>query len=421
MGLNPYPKYKDSGIEWLGEVPKHWNLQKLRYLFNIKKNIAGKEGYDVLSITQQGIKIKDVESNEGQLALDYTKYQLVEIGDFAMNHMDLLTGYVDISQYRGVTSPDYRVFSLREESDSAPKYFLYLLQLCYQYKLFYHLGQGVSGFGRWRLPKEEFNNYIFPLPLPEEQKAIVSFLEPEASIIDALIAKKQRQIELLQEKRTVLISHAVTKGLNPNVKMKDSGVEWLGEVPEHWEIRRLKHVIKCLDGKRIPLNSEQRGQMQGDYPYWGANCIVDYVNDWLFDEELVLLGEDGAPFFEPNKDVAFYVSGKIWVNNHTHVLRPKGIIPKYLSYLLNVVDYRAFVFGSTRDKLTQDDMREIPVQLVPPQEQKAIVTYLDNETNKISILISKIEKSIEKLREYHATLISAAVTGKIDVRGEKAA
>lgn len=102
---------------------------------------------------------------------------------------------------------------------------------------------------------------------------------------------------------------------------KDSGVEWLGEIPEGWEVKRLRHVTKCFDGQRIPLNSEQHGNMQGNYPYWGANGIVDYVNEWIFDENLVLLGEDGAPFFEPFKDVAFIVSGKIWVNNHIHVLR----------------------------------------------------------------------------------------------------
>jgi hypothetical protein len=114
MSFPRYPKYKDSGVEWLGQVPEHWEVQRVRWLCEIKKRIAGELGYEVLSITQQGVKVKDLESNEGQLSMDYSKYQLVEVGDFAMNHMDLLTGYVDISNVRGVTSPDYRVFSIRD-------------------------------------------------------------------------------------------------------------------------------------------------------------------------------------------------------------------------------------------------------------------------------------------------------------------
>ena len=138
---------------------------------------------------------------------------------------------------------------------------------------------------------------------------------------------------------------------------KDSGIEWLGEIPAHWEVKRLTWLTKCLDGKRIPLNAEERGRMQGDYPYWGANSIVDYVDRWLFDEELVLLGEDGAPFFDKSRPVAFRVRGKIWVNNHAHVLRPQSTVDaEFLAHALNCIDYRAFIDGSTRDKLTQSDM-----------------------------------------------------------------
>ena len=178
-------------------------------------------------------------------------------------------------------------------------------------------------------------------------------------------------------------------------------------------------MTECLDGQRVPVNAEERALMQGEYPYWGANGILDYVDSWLFDEPLVLLGEDGAPFFEPHKPVAFYVCGKIWVNNHAHVLRPRaGTEPRFLSHVLNTVDYRAFIGGTTRDKLTQDDMRSIPIQLPNEKEQRAIADFLDRETGKIDALIAKIEEAIKLLKEYRTALISAAVTGKIDVRDE---
>lgn len=209
-GLNPDVPMKDSGVEWLGKIPKHWQTKRVKYLFAIKKRIVGTLGFDILSITQQGIVIKDIEANTGQFSMDYSKYQLVDQGDFAMNHMDLLTGFVDISNYLGVTSPDYRVFSSIDKNNYSPLYSLYLFQNAYLNKIFYALGQGVSNFGRWRLPTEQFNNFILPIPPREEQQAIVDFLEDERSKIDALIAKAQHAIALAQEHRDALISAAVT-------------------------------------------------------------------------------------------------------------------------------------------------------------------------------------------------------------------
>jgi type I restriction enzyme S subunit len=156
MSLPRYPEYKDSGVPWLSEIPRTWAVKRIKVLFEIKKRIAGVEGHDVLSITQRGIKVKDLESNDGQLSMDYSKYQLVEPGDFAMNHMDLLTGYVDISPTFGVTSPDYRVFSVRNPGACNDKYFLYLFQNAYKQRIFYAFGQGASQLGRWRLPTEQF-------------------------------------------------------------------------------------------------------------------------------------------------------------------------------------------------------------------------------------------------------------------------
>lgn len=196
---------------------------------------------------------------------------------------------------------------------------------------------------------------------------------------------------------------------------KDSGIEWIGEIPEHWSIKSLKRLAECLDGKRIPLNAEQRGTMQGEVPYWGANGILDHLNDYLFDEELVLLGEDGAPFFDRNKPVAFFVNGKVWVNNHAHILRAfKGVNPKFLTNVLNCVDYRPFINGSTRDKLTQGEMNDIPIQSPPSDEQQAIADFLDKKTALIDGLIEKKKRQIELLKEQRQAVINQAITKGLD-------
>jgi type I restriction enzyme S subunit len=209
-GLDPTVKMKNTGVEWLGMVPDHWQISKGRRLFEIKKRIVGELGFDILSITQKGIRIKDIVSNDGQLSMDYSKYQLVEIGDFAMNHMDLLTGFVDLSTVLGVTSPDYRVFSIKDDKSCYPEYFLYLLQNAYLRKIFYPYGQGSSQLGRWRMPTEQFNDFSYPFPPIEEQKKIAIFISNETKKIDGLMVQSEHVIQLLRERRSALISTTVT-------------------------------------------------------------------------------------------------------------------------------------------------------------------------------------------------------------------
>ena len=199
-----------SNIQYLGKISKKFKITKLGRIFEIKKDIAGKEGFDVLSITQSGIKIKNIKSNEGQLAADYSKYQLVEVGDFAMNHMDLLTGWVDCSMYNGVTSPDYRVFRNKNKNMYHSDYFLYFLQLCYKQKIFYGMGQGVSNLGRWRLPKENFLNTMVPVPKYEDQRKIANYLDKMVIQLDKVIGYRKQIIEKLEEYKKSLIYEAVT-------------------------------------------------------------------------------------------------------------------------------------------------------------------------------------------------------------------
>jgi type I restriction enzyme S subunit len=209
-GLNPNVPMRDSGIDWIGEIPEHWEQHQFRRIFEIKKIIAGTLGYDVLSVTQNGIKVKDLTKNEGQIAQDYSKYQLVDVDDYVMNHMDLLTGYVDCSKQNGVTSPDYRVFRAIDKTQISLAYYLKIFQTCYKEKIFYHLGQGVSGMGRWRLPAEQLKLFVLPMPPLSEQQHIASYLGTKCSEIDSLITLKQAKIEELKEYKKSVIYEYVT-------------------------------------------------------------------------------------------------------------------------------------------------------------------------------------------------------------------
>ncbi|WP_431156751.1 restriction endonuclease subunit S [Winogradskyella poriferorum] len=208
-GINSSASMKDSDVQWLGKIPEHWDVRRTKYLFDIRKNIAGKLGYDVLSVTQKGIKIKDITSGDGQLSMDYSKYQLVKKEQFVMNHMDLLTGFVDKSQYEGVTSPDYRVFeSISSESKS--DYYLYLYQMFYNEKLFFPYGRGSAQAGRWRLPAIEFRDFRLPVPPVDEQEQIVAYIKTKHNEIDKTLSVLKKEIKYLNEYKTTLISEVVT-------------------------------------------------------------------------------------------------------------------------------------------------------------------------------------------------------------------
>ena len=194
---------------WL-TIPENWKLVDIKYLFEIIKRIAGQEGFDILSVTQKGLKVKDISTNEGQIAESYAGYQFVYPTDYVMNHMDLLTGWVDCSTMFGVTSPDYRVFRLRDKENNDLIYFKYVMQCCYMSRIFYSLGQGVSNLGRWRLQTSAFNNFMIPVPPLEEQREIAEYLDTKISEIDTIIADKEQQIETIEEYKKSLIFEYVT-------------------------------------------------------------------------------------------------------------------------------------------------------------------------------------------------------------------
>ena len=208
-GLDPSAPMKDSGVEWIGEICERYSVTTIKSLFTIKKEIIGRTPDVVLSITQNGLKIKDISENVGQMANSYDNYQIVAKGDFAMNHMDLLTGGIGISSFNGVTSPDYRVFQLTN-TQMNPKYFLYLFQMYYRNKIFYAFGQGAANMGRWRLPAQNFNSMLMPVAPVDEQAEIVSYLDERCTITDSLISIKQLKIDKLNAYKKSLIYEYVT-------------------------------------------------------------------------------------------------------------------------------------------------------------------------------------------------------------------
>ena len=209
-GLDTNINFKDSGDKAFGQIPVHWSMKKIKRLFSITKNIAGEEGHQVLSITQKGIIPKDISKNEGQMAADYSGYQLVNSGDFAMNHMDLLTGWVDISSYDGVTSPDYRVFVMKDEEKYCKKYYLYVMQMCYFKQIFYSLAQGVSEFGRCRLQADKFLHFEIMNPPHEEQCLIAEYLDEKIGEVDSIIDQKEKMVVELKAYKAAMIYEYVT-------------------------------------------------------------------------------------------------------------------------------------------------------------------------------------------------------------------
>jgi type I restriction enzyme S subunit len=436
MSLPRYNNYKDSGVKWLGKVPCGWGVRRIRHLFEIRKRICGAVGHEVLSITQQGIKAKDIESGDGQLSADYSKYQCVEVGDFAMNHMDLLTGYVDISPVFGVTSPDYRVFAVRDKEVCFDRYYLYLFQAGYKDKIFYAFGQGSSQLGRWRFPTDEFNSFEFPLPPMVEQKEIVAFLDYETAKIDALLVEQRRLLELLSEKRQAALSQAVTKGLNSEVAMKNSGVAWLGKVPVHWELMPLKRDM-------VFLTSGSRGWAD-HYSEDGAlfirigNLTREGIGLDLSDIQRVSVpeGTEGERTRVQPGDVLFSITAYLgsvavvsehlepaYVSQHVALvrLRRQRLLPKWAAYVALSIVGKTYLemqgYGGTKIQLSLDDVANLPMTVPDISEQAEIIKFLDQQNARFDALAAEAESAIALLQERRTALISAAVTGKIDVRG----
>lgn len=420
--MKRYNAYKDSGVKWIGEIPSHWDTKQFRRFFLIKKDVANCLGYDVLSVTQKGLKVKDIESNEGQMANDYSKYQIVEVGDFVMNSMDLLTGYIDCAKQKGVTSPDYKSFRVRQAINLNKQYYLYIFQFCYKGRIFYNLGRGMSNKGRWRLPSENLNRFMLPVPPLHEQQAIVDYLKDKTFKIEQYVSARERERELLDSLKQSEIANVVTRGLNPNVKMKDSGIPWIGEIPEHWEPCRNKDIFeesKKIVGENssdyVLLSLTKQGvivrdlsENKGKFPKEFNTYKVVEPGDMIF----CMFDVDETPRTVGLSQNHGMITGAY------DVFKIKRVLPKFaLYYYLSIDDRKALrpLYKGLRKVVPLPTFMSSKIFLPPLSEQQAIVAYIDEKLQKIDQYMSDLQREIDYLKEFKQRLISDAVTGQLCV------
>lgn len=394
-----YDEMKSTREQWLGEIPASWGTLRLKRIFTIKKDIAGEEGHTVLSVTQKGIRPK-VMSEKGQFALDYSKYQLVNRGEFVMNHMDLLTGWVDISDYDGVTSPDYRVFVNSDPSKYDSSYYRYIFQLCYSARIFYGLGQGVAGFGRWRLPADMFLNFGLPVPPIGEQHSIAAYLDDRVSQIDSFIEDVRMSIEECTRWKASVINEAVTKGLDKSVPKKNSHIPWIGSIPSAWKLIKVKRVVRIENGSDP--------QTEGDIPVYGSGTGSFKTCGEYKEGPTVLLGRKGT------LNIPHYIEGKYWNVDTAFnvVVKDDAINLKYFYYTAICFDYPAYSSQTTLPSMTQSNYNNMLIPYPSIDEQGRIVCYLDKVISEIDELINEKKLLIDDLEMYKRSLIYEAVTGK---------
>ena len=417
MNIAAHPKhdsYKDSGIDWIGEVPTSWSVEPGRQcLYESKEKNIGMEESTVLSLSYGNVIVKDEDKLTGLVPESFETYQVVQPGDIIIRGTDLQNDMTSLRtglvRNTGIITSAY--INLRPKAEIDPKFMHYLLHSYDVKKVFYALGSGL----RQNLSYEDFKYLRLPIPSAEEQRAIAAFLDGKSAVIDEAVRIKEAQIKLLAERRQILIQQAVTRGLNAQAPMKDSRIDWIGQIPAHWEVMSIRYAFKFRNNQRVPLSGSEREHMQGEYPYYGASGIIDFVEDYIFDEDLILIAEDGANLLSKSTPLAFVARGKYWVNNHAHILEPLFPGFDYWAEVLSAVDYTIYISGSAQPKLTRDRLGSVRVPVPPPGELKEITAFINEQSEKFRNAISIKKDQIAALKEYKTSLINAAVTGKIKV------
>lgn len=433
MSLPKHKCYKNSGVPWLGELPSHWQVQRYKNIF-AEREERSKTGDETLlsvsaytgvsprsEIVDEGDHLSRAESLEG--------YKVCYPNDLVMNIMLAWNKGLGFSTYHGIVSPAYSVFKLRP--GNLPRFLDYMVR-SEQVNLYYKAFSAGVIDSRLRLYPNIFGSLSCLLPPLAEQIAIATFLDRETAKIDALIAEQEKLIALLAEKRQATISHAVTRGLNPDAPMKDSGVAWLGKVPAHWEKIQLGRLCKQVsDGPHFSPSYVDEGVM-----FLSARNIK--VDCWSLDDAKYISEDDYIEFCRrvtPNVDDVLYTKGgttgiarvvdfherfQVWVHVAVLKLHQHITLPHFVAYALNSIgcyeQSQLYTRGATNQDLGLTRMVKILLALPPKSEQSAIVTYLDVATAKIDSLTIEAKHAVRLLNERRSALISAAVTGKIDVR-----
>lgn len=403
-----YIEYKPSGVRWLGDVPRYWEIKRLKFLAGtIMGQSPSSDSYtfdDSARPFLQGnaefgeqyptpkyfCEVATKQAPKGALLVSVR----APVG--AMNVADRCYGIG-----RGLCAVVADGVSLLSD------YLWYALTITRN-----ELWSIATGSTYEAVSADEVASMTIVVPPPTEQEAIAAFLDRETGRIDGLIARKQRQIELLAEKRSALISHAVTKGLDPNVKMKDSGIEWLGQIPEHWEAVSLRRLLRVSSGDMISVNDF----CEEGYPVFGGNGFRGYSDRWNTEGDTIIIGRYGA--LCGNVRVT---EERIWATEHAFRVIPLASFHhKFLAAVIETLDLNRLSARTAQPGLNSEMVRNNVVGIPPISEQKAIADFMATETTRSDRLVFKIEASIAVLREFRSALISAAVTGRIDVRsGEK--
>jgi type I restriction enzyme S subunit len=444
MTFPRYPDYKDSGVEWLGEVPAHWTLPKLKHFTKFfgggtpsRENLSFWNG-DIPWVSPKDMKAERIHGAEEcitETGLMNSTSSLMPAGMILLVVRSGILKHtipVAINDVPAALNQDMKALSF-DEGSCLNAFLLRWVQGLNDLLLLVWAKQGATVES---IEHAYLAETVVPLPPFTEQQTIANFLDRETAKIDSLIAEQQRLIELLKEKRQTVISHAVTKGLNPETPMKDSGIEWLGEVPAHWEVKRLRFIAEIQSG--IAKGKDNSGQETIEVPY----LRVANVQDGFLDLESVTTIEIpansldryrlrvGDVLMNEGGDYDKLGRGHIWNGeiepcihqNHVFAIRPKSLSSEWLNEITGS-DYAQFYFmthskqSTNLASISSTNIMELPVVLPPPTEQQQILTAIRNQRIKLDNLTAEAQRAIELLKERRAALISAAVTGKIDVRG----
>ena len=415
MVLHPYLAYKPSGVEWLGEVPMHWDVRRGKALL-VPVDVRSTTGdEELLTVSaQRGVVPRETANVTMFKAESYVGYKLCWPGDLVINSLWAWAHGLGVSWHHGIVSSAYGVYRPLPKADAR---FIHLLVRSVPFQWELQVRSKGIWVSRLQLTDEAFLGAPFPLPPLPEQRAIVRYLDYVDRRIRRYVSAKQKLIALLEEEKQAIVNRAVTLGLDPNVRLKPSGVEWLGDVPKHWEISRVKTEFLSLNHRRVPLSAVERGAMSVQrYDYYGASGVIDKVEDYLFDDDLLLIAEDGANLVLRNLPLAIVARGKFWVNNHAHILKPRRGNLEYLTAVMERLNYTPWISGAAQPKLTQDRLKSIAIAVPPPSEQDEVIDKVTEETVALRHAIARARRWIGLVQEYRTRLIADVVTGKLDVR-----
>ena len=407
--MQRYDTYKDSGVKWLGEIPSHWEVKRLASYFTERRVKVSDKEYEPLSVTKLGVfpQWENVaKTNDGD------NRKLVKKGDFVINSRSDRKGSSGVADRDGSVSLINIV--LKPRNTIRADFSNYLLKSYKFIEEYYRNGRGIVA-DLWTTRYDEMKMIKLAVPPLEEQTTIANYLDTTTAKIDAAIAQQQKMIDLLNERKQIIINRAVTKGLNPNAKMKDSGVEWIGEVPEHWQLLPYRYLFYNLDKLRMPITADQRSRNNPQYDYYGASGVIDKIDYYNVDDKVLLIGEDGANLLMRNLPLIYKAEGKFWVNNHAHILKPIRDDYDFLAYVMEAADYTLYITGSAQPKLSQSNLNCVKLPIPPISEQKQIVDYLSKRTGKIDEAINESNKMISLLQERKQIIINEVVTGKVKV------